>query len=84
MPELYTTSWRGSTEEDDPTGILTVYDSNKEVAFQIQLQSFHDYMAIEKVLTSSKKKAYENGIDAMHSKLLELIKDKHKIHDVWI
>ncbi len=84
MSEIYTTSWRGSTEVDDPTGILTVYDSNKEVAFQIQLQSFHDYMAIEKVLTSSKKKAYENGIDAMHSKLLEIIKEKPQFSGVWI
>lgn len=82
MAEIYTTSWRGSV--DDPSGILTIYDSSNNVAFQIELQSFHDYMTIEKVLTSSKKKAYENGVDAMHSKLLEMIKEKPQISGVWI
>lgn len=83
MEENYTTSWVGSTKPDELSGVMKIYNVNKVVVHEIELESFADYRILENILTESKRHAFRAGFKSFKNKMIFDIESVSIPPSIW-
>lgn len=83
MDDNYTTSWIGSTDHKDESGMMMIYDNDRNIVGEIVLESFRDYLAIEKILTSSKKFAFRAGFYSFKDTMQSVVNTISVPKSIW-